>query len=81
MCCCCVQNGESVMADAAAAVAGGAAYLPPASYPLTATANSFLAGVLDHLPALLPFTAPSTNSYDRLQPGTWSGGWGQATSH
>jgi hypothetical protein len=61
------------MADAAAAVAGAAALLPPASYPLTSTANSFLAGVLDHLPGLLPFTAPSVNSYERLKPGTWSG--------
>lgn len=61
------------MADAAAAVAGGAGQLPPGSYPLTAAANSFLAGVLDHLPALLPFTAPSLNSYDRLQPCCWSG--------
>lgn len=71
--CVCLQNGESVVADAAAAVAGAAALLPPASYPLTPTANSFLAGVLDHLPGLLPFTAPSVNSYERLKPGTWSG--------
>jgi hypothetical protein len=67
------QGGDSVMADAAAAVSGAAVQLPPGSYPLTATANSFLAGVLDHLPALLPFTAPAVNSYERLKPCCWSG--------
>lgn len=74
---CGLQNGESIMADAAAAVAGAASNLPPASYPLSSTANSFLAGVLDHLPGLLPFTAPSVNSYDRLKPCAWSGTGGE----
>lgn len=69
-----VQGGDSVMADAAAAVAGAAASLPPGSYPLTTAANSFLAGVLDHVPALLPFTAPSVNSFERFKPSCWSGG-------
>jgi glutamine synthetase len=61
------------MADAAAAVAGAGASLPPGSYPLSTTANSFLAGVLDHVPALLPFTAPSVNSFERFKPSCWSG--------
>jgi hypothetical protein len=62
-----------MMADAAAAVAGAAASLPPGSYPLSTTANSFLAGVLEHVPALLPFTAPSVNSFERFKPSCWSG--------
>ena len=33
----------------------------------------FLAGVLDHLPALVALTCPSFNSYRRLQPGSWAG--------
>eukprot|EP00775_Hariotina_reticulata_P007353 gene7353-7564_t len=51
-----------------------AAYVP--GYPkLSDAASLFLAGVLSHLPALLPFTAPSVNSYQRLQPCTWSGAY------
>jgi glutamine synthetase len=33
---------------------------------------AFIAGVLQHLPALVALTAPSVNSYRRLQPHTWS---------
>ncbi|KAJ4657278.1 hypothetical protein HRR90_002515 [Exophiala dermatitidis] len=40
----------------------------------------FLAGVLDHLPALLAFTLPLEESYERVRPGIWAGGeyvcWG-----
>ncbi|KAK9059609.1 hypothetical protein SSX86_020313 [Deinandra increscens subsp. villosa] len=42
--------------------------------------EEFMAGVLDHLPSLLAFTAPIPNSYDRIQPNTWSGAylcWGK----
>jgi hypothetical protein len=53
-------------------------YVP--GYPLlSSTAASFLAGLLDHLPGLLPFTCPTENSYARLKPGTWAGAvtcWG-----
>ena len=48
---------------------------------LSPTALYFMAGVLQHLPALMAITVPSTNSYRRLQPGTWSGSyhcWGYA---
>lgn len=38
-----------------------------------AIAASFAAGILAHLPALVVWTLPSAASYDRLQPGTWSG--------
>jgi glutamine synthetase len=40
---------------------------------LTAEGASFLAGVLDHLPALLAIGAPSVASYLRLQPEHWAG--------
>ncbi|KAL4573425.1 hypothetical protein LXL04_020230 [Taraxacum kok-saghyz] len=42
--------------------------------------QEFMAGVLHHLPSLLAFTAPIPNSYDRIQPNTWSGAylcWGK----
>lgn len=39
---------------------------------LTATAEAFAAGVLDHLPALSAVSAPSVASYLRLVPGQWS---------
>lgn len=41
---------------------------------------SFLAGVLEHLPAILAFTLPLEESYQRVNAGIWSGGeyvcWG-----
>ncbi|MBD2260263.1 glutamine synthetase family protein [Pseudanabaena sp. FACHB-2040] len=46
---------------------------------LSSTTQAFTAGLLTHLPALMALTAPSTNSYRRLQPHFWSGAfraWG-----
>jgi glutamine synthetase len=46
---------------------------------LSDTARSFIAGVLDHLPALCALTAPSFNSYHRIIPHYWAGAfrcWG-----
>lgn len=39
---------------------------------LSPVAGSFAAGIVDHLPALTALTAPSTVSYLRLQPHSWS---------
>ncbi|KAK3445465.1 hypothetical protein EUGRSUZ_A01617 [Eucalyptus grandis] len=42
--------------------------------------EEFMAGVLYHLPSILAITAPVPNSYDRIQPNTWSGAyqcWGK----
>jgi glutamine synthetase len=39
---------------------------------LSQLGRTFIAGMLDHLPALLALTCPSFNSYRRLQPHTWS---------
>ncbi|NEQ30688.1 MAG: glutamine synthetase [Leptolyngbya sp. SIO4C5] len=53
--------------------------VPNGQGQLTAIARSFVAGILNHLPALMLLTAPSTNSYRRLQPHAWSGAfraWG-----
>ncbi|MCB0196525.1 MAG: glutamine synthetase [Anaerolineae bacterium] len=41
-------------------------------YKLSKLGYQFMAGVLDHLPGLLALTAPSFNSYRRLQPHSWS---------
>jgi glutamine synthetase len=46
---------------------------------LSATGRAFLAGVLEHLPALAAITVPSRNSYRRLEPHFWAGAfrvWG-----
>jgi glutamine synthetase len=46
---------------------------------LSVPARSFIAGLLDHLPALMALTTPSPNSYRRIQPHFWSGAfraWG-----
>jgi glutamine synthetase len=39
---------------------------------LAQVGRQFIAGVLDHLPALVALTCPSFNSYKRLQPQSWS---------
>lgn len=42
-------------------------------------ANSFVAGIHAHLPALLALTTPTDNSFRRLRPGAWCGvfrAWG-----
>jgi glutamine synthetase len=41
-------------------------------YGLSDVGFAFLAGVLAHLPALVALTAPTVNSYRRLQPRFWS---------
>jgi len=38
-------------------------------------AQSFIAGILFHLPALMCLTTPSTNSYKRIKPRFWSGAY------
>jgi glutamine synthetase len=46
---------------------------------LSGEARSFVAGVLEHLPALCGLTAPSFNSYHRIVPQYWAGAfvcWG-----
>jgi glutamine synthetase len=46
---------------------------------LSETGRRFVAGVLDHLPALVALTCPSYNSYERLRPLSWAGStvsWG-----
>jgi len=41
-------------------------------YGLAPVARQFMAGVLEHLPALVALTCASVNSYHRLQPQTWA---------
>ena len=45
---------------------------PAGRFGLSVLAEQFVAGVLDHLPGLLALTAPSFNSFARLQPQHWS---------
>ena len=45
---------------------------PKGRYGVSAVGYHFVAGVLEHLPALLALTCPSVNSYRRLQPHSWS---------
>jgi glutamine synthetase len=42
------------------------------TYGLSTIARMFMAGVLEHLPALVALTCASVNSYRRLQPQTWA---------
>jgi glutamine synthetase len=43
-----------------------------ASGALSGSGAGFVAGLLEHLPAVMAFTAASPNSYQRLAPGMWS---------
>ncbi|XP_044473480.1 protein fluG isoform X2 [Mangifera indica] len=64
------QNGENVF------MASGGSN----RHGMSSIGEEFMAGVLHHLPSLLAFTAPVPNSYDRIQPNTWSGAyqcWGK----
>jgi glutamine synthetase len=45
---------------------------PGGRYGLSESGYAFIGGVLAHLPALVALTAPSVNSYRRLQPRFWS---------
>jgi glutamine synthetase len=39
---------------------------------LSDAGSGFVAGLLEHMPAVMAFTSPSPNSYQRLAPGMWS---------
>jgi glutamine synthetase len=43
-----------------------------ASGALSSPGLGFVAGILEHLPAVMAFTAPSPNSYQRIAPGMWA---------
>jgi glutamine synthetase len=43
-----------------------------AQYGLSQLGRQFMAGILDHLPALVALTCASVNSYRRLQPQMWA---------
>jgi glutamine synthetase len=43
-----------------------------ASGALSGPGSGFVAGILEHLSAVMAFTAPSPNSYQRLAPGMWA---------
>ena len=45
---------------------------PAAERGLSTLGRQFLAGVAEHLPALVALTAPSHNSYARMKPGAWA---------
>src|SRR5207248_2369579 len=47
-------------------------YEQGAEYNLSPLAHQFMAGILNHLPALLALTCASVNSYRRLQPQMWA---------
>ena len=47
-----------------------------ASGALSGTGSGFVAGILEHLPAVMAFTATSPNSYQRLAPGMWASAYG-----
>ncbi|CAH2064248.1 unnamed protein product, partial [Thlaspi arvense] len=64
------KNGENVFPASDKSSAHG----------MSSIGQEFMAGVLFHLPSILAVIAPLPNSYDRIQPNTWSGAfqcWGK----
>lgn len=57
------RDGENILSE------------PENEYGLSETAGQFIAGVLDHLPALMAITTPITNSYRRIIPHNWCGAY------
>lgn len=47
-------------------------YDPTGELGISRLGRSFVAGILEHMPALLALTCPSVNSYSRLGPNRWS---------
>ncbi|CAN1770514.1 Protein fluG [Linum perenne] len=65
------RNGENVFTGTEAS---------SSQHGMSRLGSEFMSGVLHHLPSVLAFTAPVPNSYDRIQPNTWSGAyqcWGK----
>jgi glutamine synthetase len=61
------REGENISGD------------PQQSNGISSEAGAFIAGALDHLPALCAITIPSKNSYRRIRPHFWAGAfraWG-----
>ncbi|PON48998.1 Glutamine synthetase, type III [Parasponia andersonii] len=55
-------------------------FMGSSRHGMSKVGEEFMAGVLYHLPRILAFIAPIPNSYDRIQPNTWSGAyqcWGK----
>lgn len=50
----------------------GAPVIFDGSGMLSGRGSGFVGGLIRHLPALMAFTAPSPNSYQRLGPGVWA---------
>ena len=71
-----VGNGVHVHMSLVDAEGRPVFYDPHRPGGLGATAARFAAGILEHLPALCAFTAPSVVSYLRLGPHHWSAGFG-----
>jgi len=71
-----VGNGVHVHMSLVDAEGRPAFYDPEKPGGMSATAARFAAGILEHLPALCAFTAPSVVSYLRLGPHHWSAGFG-----
>src|SRR5918993_1446147 len=54
------------------ALEGESPVLFDASGALSGPGSGFVAGILEHFPAVMAFTTPSPNSYQRIAPGMWA---------
>ena len=71
-----VGNGVHVHISLVDAEGRPAFYDPDRPGRMSPVAARFAAGILEHLPAICAFTAPSVVSYLRLGPHHWSAGYG-----
>jgi len=70
-----VGNGTHIHFSLRDADGRPAMHDPSRPYGLSETAEPFVAGILNHLPALAALTAPSIVSYFRLRPNRWAPVW------
>lgn len=70
-----VGNGTHIHLSLRDQTGNAVTHQPGRPYGLSELAESFAAGILDHMPALTAITTPSVCSYYRLTPDRWAPTW------
>jgi glutamine synthetase len=70
-----VGNGTHIHLSLRDAAGNAKMHEPGRPYGLSQMGEQFVAGILEHMPALAAITAPSVGSYYRLTPDRWAPTW------
>lgn len=68
-----IQTGRNLFESQQALSRRRQSFLLGSSKDISELGQSFIEGILQHLPALLALTLPTANSYRRVGPGCWTG--------